>query len=539
MLTLSNSCSKRLLSLLLGYLATWLLGCFANAQELNINTDLQTQTIYDNAVYNQNTNAHSSIKPFRYNDFNEQLIDSIKQSLEKNIVFKKNRFLTTHAAHFATPKSLFFLDPLFNYTNYTKLKSKTNGYEASIGVRVGFSIVKKIGGEINILFSNSKFPDYINQKIQQTNVVPGQGYAHAMSNGGYRYFTGSGYISYTPSKHFNVQLGHDKQFIGDGYRTLLLGNTANNYDFLKITTTVWKIKYINLYTKFREVGTSAGDRNKYHVKFGTFHYLDIPLLKRVSIGLFESIIWNSKDSTSDRGFDVSYLNPIIFFRPVEFSIGSPDNVLLGFNLKVRHFGKNFLYGQLMLDEFLLSEIRAKAGWWGNKQAFQVGLKGFDLFGIKDLYYQGEFNFIRPYTYTHVTLETNYGHFNEPLAHPGGANLMEGIGIIRYRFNKFFVEGKMVYSVYGSDGNDSISYGQDVFKSYLLRPSEYGHTTLQGVRNTMIYTELKMSYLLNPAMNLRLEGGITIRRHSVADVPNNGVYIFVGIRTSLMNNYYDY
>ena len=287
---LNNYYKKVLFTQLCSYLAMWLCGCIANAQELNINTDLQTQTIYDNVVYNQNTNAHSSIKPFRYTDFSEQLIDSIRQSLEKNIVFKKNKFLTTHAAHFATPKSLFFLDPLFNYTNYTKLKSKTNGYEASIGLRVGLSIVKKIGGEINILFSNSKFPDYINQKIQQTNVVPGQGYAYAMSNGGYRYFTGSGYISYTPSKHFNVQLGHDKQFIGDGYRTLLLGNTANNYDFLKITTTVWKIKYINLYTKFREVGTSAGDRNKYHVKFGTFHYLDIPLLKRVSIGLFESII---------------------------------------------------------------------------------------------------------------------------------------------------------------------------------------------------------------------------------------------------------
>ncbi len=510
-----------------------------SAQELNINTDLQTQTIYDNVVYNKNTNAHSSIKPFRYTDFNEELMDSIKQSLNKNKLFNKNRFLTTHAVQLATPKSLIFLDPLFNYTHYSKLKAKMPGYEASLGARLGFSIFKKIGGEINVLFSNSKFPDYINEKILQTNVVPGQGYAFAMSNGGYRYFTGSGYISYTPSKHFNVQVGHDKQFIGDGYRTLLLGNTANNYDFVKITTTVWKIKYINLYTKFREVGNSLGDRTKYHAKFGTFHYLDIPLLKRVSIGLFESVIWNSRDSVTDRGFDVSYLNPIIFFRPVEFSIGSPDNVLLGFNIKIRHFGQNFLYGQLLLDEFLLSEVKAGNGWWGNKQGIQVGMKGFDLFGVKNLYYQGEFNFVRPYTYTHVTLETNYGHFNEPLAHPRGANFMEGLGIIRYRFNKFYVEGKMTYCVYGTDDSPGISYGGDVYKSYLLRPSEYGHKTLQGVRNTLLYTELKMSYLLNPAMNLRLEGGVTIRKHSLAGVPDNGVYVFVGIRTSLMNNYYDY
>jgi len=510
-----------------------------HAQELNITTDLQTQTIYDNVVYNKNTNAHSSVRPYRYNDIDEHLVDSVRQTMNKNIVFKKNKFFTTHALQLATPKTMVFLDPLFNYTNYSKLKSKTNAYEASVGARVGFSVFKKIGGEANILFSNSKFPDYINEKIVHTNVIPGQGYAFAMSNGAYRYFTGSGYLSYTPSKHFNVQLGHDKQFIGDGYRTLLLGNTADNYDFLKITTTVWKIKYVNLYTRFREVGASGGDRDKYHTKYGTFHYLDMPLLKRVSIGLFESIIWNSGDSITNRGFDVSYLNPIIFFRPVEFSIGSPDNVLLGLNLKVRHFGKNFIYGQLMLDEFLLSEIRAHNGWWGNKQAFQLGLKGFDLFGIKNFYYQGEFNYARPYTYTHITLETNYGHFNEPLAHPLGANFMEGIGILRYRFNKFFVEGKMIYAVYGTDDSPDVSYGGDIYKSYLLRPGEYGHKTLQGVKNTLLYTELKMSYLINPAMNLRLEGGVTIRNHSAAGVKENGVYVFAGIKTSLLNNYYDY
>lgn len=509
------------------------------AQELNINTDLLTQTVYDNVVYNQETNAHSSIKPYRYNELGNELSDSLMQTLYKNILFYKSSFLTNHVLQYKSEKTFVFLNPLFNATNYSHFKAKSSAQELSTGARTGFSLFNKLGGEINFLFSNSSFPDYINEKIVHTNVVPGQGYAYLMRNGRYRYFTGSGYLSYTPSKHFNIQLGHDKHFIGDGYRSLFLSNTANNYDFLKITTTVWKIKYVNLYAKFREIGISNGDRNRFHPKFGTFHYLSMPLLKRVSIGLFESIIWNSRDSVNNRGFDVSYLNPIIFFRPVEFSLGSPDNVLLGFNIKIRHFGKNFIYGQLMLDEFLLSEIRAKSGWWGNKQAFQIGLKGFDLFGLKNLYYQSEFNFVRPYTYTHVTLETNYGHFNEPLAHPRGANFMEGIGILRYRYNKFFVEAKMIYLLYGSDDSNAISYGGDVFKSYLLRPSEYGHKTLQGVKNTLLHSELKLSYLLNPVMNLRLEGGFTLRNHSISGTTNNDLYVFMGVRTSLLNNYYDY
>lgn len=54
----------------------------------------------------------------------------------------------------------------------------------------------------------------------------------------------------------------------------------------------------------------------------------------------------------------------------------------------------------MLDEFKLHEVIAGNGWWGNKLAFQLGAKAFDLFNIRSLYVQTEFNFVRPYTYSH-------------------------------------------------------------------------------------------------------------------------------------------
>ena len=63
-------------------------------------------------------------------------------------------------------------------------------------------------------------------------------------------------------------------------------------------------------------------------KHGAFHYLDYALNNNLTIGLFEAIIWQSRDENFERGFDVHYLNPIIFYRPVEFSKHSPDNALL-------------------------------------------------------------------------------------------------------------------------------------------------------------------------------------------------------------------
>jgi hypothetical protein len=103
------------------------------------------------------------------------------------------------------------------------------------------------------------------------------------------------------------------------------------------------------------------------------HYLDVNIGKKnsLTVGIFEAVMWKPAAS---RGYELHYLNPIIFLRPVENSVGSPDNALLGTNIRWKLNSRNTLYAQLMLDELLLDEVRAGKGWWGNKQAFQLGYK---------------------------------------------------------------------------------------------------------------------------------------------------------------------
>jgi len=141
----------------------------------------------------------------------------------------------------------------------------------------------------------------------------------------------------------------------------------------------------------------------------------------LNVGLFEGIIWQGADSTGVRGFEFNYINPIILYRPIEFSLNSPDNAVMGLDFRYRIGKNNHLYGQLILDELLLNEAFSglrrsitgdstiTTGWWANKQGFQIGIKGWNLLWVKDLYYQFEFNWVRPFTYTHVTVEQNYGH----------------------------------------------------------------------------------------------------------------------------------
>jgi len=247
---------------------------------------------------------------------------------------------------------------------------------------------------------------------------------------------------------------------------------------------------------------------------------------------------------------VNYLNPVIFLRPVEFSRGSPDNVLIGFNFKAMILKKYQLYGQLMLDDFSLTEVKSGNGWWGNKQAFQLGWKFFDFLGIRNLTWQNELNFVRPYTFGHFTAEQSYTHYAQPVAHPLGANFIENVQFLRYRIKRIGLEGKIVYAQYGADRLDSTgaltNVGQNIFvgtaeigSGPTKVPSIYGNSMLQGLKNTLVYADLTASYLINTRTNMRVELTFSRRMQHNEFIEKNTNWVFFTFRTALPNRYYDF
>lgn len=409
----------------------------------------------------------------------------------------------------------------------------------TIGEQMWGIINNKISFAYTLLLGNSAFSGYIDSAIQKTDVVPGMGSAY-QSKIGYSYLHHFGYLAYSPNKIFNFQAGKDKHFWGDGYRSLFLSDVSNSYPFLKITTSIWKIKYVNLFAAFKDVSAPSHLKKDFLSKYGTFHYLSWNVSKRINLSLFESIIWQGNDENRSRGFDVNYLNPIIFFRPVEYSLGSSDNAFLGMGFKIktgRKYRQHF-YGQIILDEFLLSEIKAMNGWWGNKQGAQLGLRVFDLFSVKDLSFRTEINMVRPYTYSHGSSQQNYAHYNQPLAHPLGANFTESVSFLNYRYKKWFAEAEFLSAIYGKDKNGK-NYGGNIFEPYSTRPSDYGNKIGQGIKTNLFFANLRLSYSLVPRSNLYAETGMIYRKETNTVENNSTTYFYLGLRTNIMNNYRDF
>lgn len=139
-----------------------------------------------------------------------------------------------------------------------------------------------------------------------------------------------------------------------------------------------------------------------------------------------------------------------------------------------------LYGQLMLDEFKFNELFIdRNGWWANKYGIQLGLKYYDVFGIDHFDLQAEYNSVQPYTYTFRDNSATYTHYDQPLAHPLGANFREWILLGRYRLNsKWLLEGRVIGSNYGEDTPDE-NWGNNILLSYESRVRDYGNELGQG------------------------------------------------------------
>ncbi len=400
------------------------------------------------------------------------------------------------------------------------------------GVNVRGRIAKKIGFYTSITDNQERGPKFFTQKVIDYRAVPGVAFIKTFKSGGYDYFDARGYITFNAAKYIDIQFGYDKNFIGNGYRSLLLSDWGNSYLFAKLNTKIWKFNYQNLFMElqpqFYKGDDTVGER-----KYAAMHHLSINLTKWLNVGLFEGIIFGRKNR-----YDFQYLNPIIFYRHVEGTLGSPDNAVAGFDFKANIAHKLQFYGQFLLDEFKLNEIRANNGWWANKWGLQLGAKYIDAFGVPNLDLQVESNRVRPFTYSHYTSVPNYTHYNQPLAHPLGANFQELVGILRYQpAPRWYVNGRIIYYNQGLDSLNGKNFGGDIFLDNTTRGGEYGFKLGDGRKANCFNGSLVVSYEVRE--NLYLELLAQQRNFKVDGVSNNTTMVTAGVRFNIVKRDYDF
>jgi hypothetical protein len=494
-------------------------------------------------LYSTKTAIHSSIKPsFMDDSLLRHTYDSLMNvginTQNKSLGYRK--IFAEHLIDVKNPGYTFYGDVLPDETIGHDFSGSKNTWLTTLGYQIGGTIGSKFyfyGSGYN---NRANLPDYLTNYANTTGVVSGQ--TRVTDRGGsitdWSYYTFL--LSYTPVKYVNFAVGQDKNFIGDGYRSLLLSDYASPYPFAKITVTLGAVRYMAMYAQFEDpAAPKIPGSNDNRLKWGYFHYLDWNVTNRVSLGFFDSIMSVDEDDAGHkRGFDFTYLNPFIFLRPLEASNNSPDKANLGFTGKYKIADKTLLYGQFDLGEFQAKDFFSSNGSVRNKYGWQLGLRGADLFKLKSFNYLFEYNTAKPYTFTETRSVNNYAQYDEPLGHPFGANFREWMGILNYSKGRFDFQGQLNYAYYGLDMN-GLDYGKNIFEPYTLAPFATGNYTGQGLRTDFYYSQGTVAYLLNPKYNLRIELGGVFRDEKNSLYNNKTSLITVGLRSSFRNIYSDF
>jgi hypothetical protein len=465
----------------------------------------------------------------------------------------KLKFLWKHPAHFISakvPHFAFAVNPAIqirlggSLTDEATKKDKFK-YVTSKGFEIRGQVDDIFGFYALFLSEQGNFPNYVQDYIRRTQTPPGAGYWKEYKRGGYDYFLAKGYVTITPSKHFHMQFGYDNNFIGDGIRSMFLSDFGANYLFLKLNTNVWKFNYQNIFAELTKYYPRGGDR-LLTKKYMAMHHLSINVTKNVNIGVFESVMFRRENT-----FELQYLNPVIFYRSIEQALGSPDNAFIGFDFKVNIPKHVQIYGQLLLDEFNFSKEFSTPGkskiyslfhprkWWGNKFAAQLGVKYIDAFGVDHLDLQLEANIARPYTYSHFDTITSWTHYNQPLAHPLGANFKELIFQVKYQpIQKLFLSSRFIYANKGED-NDTTNWGGNPYEVYGTFEREFGNTTGQGINAKTFYVDFVATY--EPWHNIFIDLTYVYRKKKSEDMARNlqTHFLNLNLRWSIPYRRYDF
>lgn len=511
---------------------------------------------FDASMNQVGSNNHTGSKPYTYTEVAKYYdIAAENEKLKKNKSSWWGRKLwNENLVEIKGEDYWFVFNPIVDLQVGTASGNKQqNTFVNTRGVNFSAGLGTQLNFTTTIFESQGRFANYYNTYANTLKpsggnpaIIPGIGIAKEFKGDAFDFPMAEANLSYTPSKLINLQLGYGRNFIGDGYRSLLESDGASPYPYFKINTTFWKIKYTNTYMWLKDVRPEATVERTYSKKFMANHYLSWNISNKFNLGLFESVIWSN---TNDRGFDMYFVNPIIFYRAVEFAAsGRTGNALLGLTYKYKWNNQVNLYGQFLIDEFSTEAIKAGNNSWKNKFGYQLGVKYFNAFQVDNLLLQLEYNHVRPYLYSHSDPLTNYAHTNQNIGHQWGGNFKEFIAIARYHKGRIFADGKITYGVRGLDFTNSganSNYGGAIFRDYdVERYADTGVKVGQGNKTNVLIADFQAGYLINPVTNLKLFGSFIYRnfdpmQNTLTAFKENTSWFSLGIRSDVFNWYFDY
>jgi hypothetical protein len=379
------------------------------------------------------------------------------------------------------------------------------------------------------------YPYYLQSYITEKRVIPGLGRYKGFKETGTDYAFAFGQIYWTPLKYLTVEAGHGKQFIGEGYRSLILSDFSSFYPFLKFTASFGRFSIAHMYTAFQGVRREDSRLLVYQRSHGSFTSLAFHFSHKFKLSLTESVIWQTYGDNYNNRFPAAFFIPVPLIKPMYYGLSNPNNIMLGLNASWRPTYSILLYGQYILDDFSQQHASDSMKIY-NRNGYQAGIRVIEPFKIKNLFLLGEFNKVRPYTYSSSITRQSFMGMNEPLAHPLGAGFREIVLSGYYRYKSIYVSATYSKAITTRDVTGT-NFGTSISKSdTTATPSSA--ITVEAIHLQITNFSAEAGYIINPRYNFTLSAGYRYRNYRDYTDFNTDL-IYIRLSTQLINHYNDF
>ncbi len=461
-------------------------------------------------------NLHAYIRDssVQYYDFTEHL-------------FKKHLIEIKGDGYYVT------LSPNFNLglgkdlsdTNSARLFNNTRGFtiEGDILEKFSFSTALYENQNRFTLYENEyyssigeRYPQSDSSYLTQNAIIPGAARTKPFKVGAFDYAYAIGNLVFKPNKRLLISAGNNAQFVGMGYRSLLLSDNSVPAIYLradgnitdKLTYTVLRSKQFNV---LRRPNFSTVEPY-FETKLFSSHFIHYRLNDKLNVGVFEGSYWNVGDSISQQKVRGAYYIPLPFVGSAIENDHQQVNILAGLQASYTLHASIRFYGQLALSNWDTKSIGS-----------QLGVRYYEILGLSNSMLQIEYNNVPKRLYLSDNSRLNYSAYNLPSAHPKGNGFQEYIVRFNYTKKRFYGDVK------------SILYQLKNYESANLIASNSSITPSSG---QIYHQQLELGYRFNKRMNLELFLQHRYRSSSLAGEINTYAFMF-GLRTGLINHYDDF
>ncbi|MGQ9846685.1 MAG: hypothetical protein ACUVQP_04160 [Bacteroidales bacterium] len=413
------------------------------AQELPVSLVWHERQKLEYVLQQKDSFLHMGIFPQTYH---KKELDSLFVQYLMNIRYEPTPYFKNFSHHsFVQVKDKNFILHINPLINLEFSNNSIHSFSQNLrGLNISGQFEQRFRFATTMVENQAFYQDYVVQYIKKNGVVPGSGRVRGFKDGGYDFSQASGVIEFQATKHLQFLLGHSRQIVGYGYRSVLLSDAPLDYPNFRISFTKKRWQYSTTYAVFQSA-SAFDDRTKvYSRKYSSQHYLSFYITPKWEWAFFENTLFNAMSLRNNRPPEEFYI-PIIGIHTSLYGLNHKNNVMVGTQTQLSILPKLKVYGQLAIDELKNTDSLSK-----NKTAWQCGIKINEPFGIKNLFMLAEYNKATRAMYVGASERETFSQHNEPIAHPLGNYFSEKLFLLHYTYKRYFISIRFNNAYYAAN-----------------------------------------------------------------------------------------